>query len=320
MSNWSSLSSEELAPLRVLNGVSPEAVEGLLDACPITTLEVGETLLEKGETNKELYVILSGIIRVIIDEDTTETPLILETGQTVGEMSVLDGKPTSAKVIATCFSRLLVVSEDKFWRLIDVSHRFAKNMLLLLAHRMRADDNFIRDSISLKNRLEEQTTIDPLTSLRNRRWLDDNFIKLIQRANFDKEIISFFMVDIDHFKGVNDTYGHLVGDEVLRDVSKVIRDSLRPGDFSCRFGGEEFAIILPNTSVEEARIPAERIRTKVQSVTAQLAVPDKYPAITISIGISSTSEKIKEVNEIIEAADENLYKAKESGRNRVVFN
>ncbi len=316
--NWSSLGFTELNPLRVLYNVAPEAVDGLLESCEIATFDKGESVIEPGQKNLYLYIILTGRLIVYIENDSSMTPVYLETGQTVGEMSVIDSSPTSAKVDAVAYTRLLKISEEKFWRLIDVSHQFAKNMLLLLANRMRMDDSIIRESISLKNRFEEQTTLDPLTTLNNRRWLDTNFPKIINRCNYGQQPLSIMMVDIDHFKGVNDTYGHLVGDEVLRVVAEIIKNSIRPNDFSCRYGGEEFIVIFPGTSHENAMIPAERLRLRIEEKTKEVALEKNIPAVTISGGIGSRSEESQDQESIVKVADQNLYKAKESGRNKII--
>lgn len=316
--NWSSLSIQELDFAGVFHSVAPEAVNGLLESCPIKSLEADEVLLDVGEVNETLFIILQGKLHVCIEEDDSLPPIILEKGETVGEMSVIDGSATSAVVKAVQFARVLCIPNDKFWRLIDVSHAFSRNMLLLLADRMRQSDNLIHASINLKNHLEEQTTLDPLTTLHNRRWLDLNLPRVMNRAKFGKRPLTILMLDIDHFKSVNDLYGHLVGDAVLQAVARIIRESIRPGDFACRYGGEEFIVILPETSLENSLIPAERIRTKVETVTKVIAEKEDIPAVTISGGLASLMLDMEEVAPLIKAADDNLYKAKEAGRNRLV--
>lgn len=326
---WSHLGANDFDNLDILRKVAPEAVQGILGSCEMRSVEPGETLIAAGSVTGELYLILEGQLSVHVVGNSSKTsviePITLTVGQTVGELSVIDQSPTSAEVEAVYFTRVLVITEEKFWRLIDVSHEFAKNMLILLSQRMRSDNTLLEESIIMKNMFEEQSTLDPLTSLHNRRWIDMNLHKLIRRADFSNEPISVLMLDVDHFKKVNDDYGHLKGDMILRFVAHTIRDSIRPHDFACRYGGEEFLIIFPRTSIENALIPAERIRRSIEKKSILVSEENQTPAVTITGGLSSlqnfahenlTDEEISE--EIIGRADKNLYLGKELGRNRIL--
>jgi len=157
--------------------------------------------------------------------------------------------------------------------------------------------------------LEKLANTDALTGLYNRRHfftLVDSYLKMNDRANIDAVVL---IMDIDKFKNINDTYGHDVGDEVLKGFSKVLVSNIRKGDICARFGGEEFLVFLPYTDIEQASLVAEKIRTSTQSYTA---IKDIY--FTISIGVSKYT---KNIEESIKQADLALYKAKESGRNQV---
>lgn len=314
---WSSLSVEELDYAGVFNNVAPEAVNGLLQSCPIKSYGINDILLEKGQIINTFFVILKGKFQVCIEEgDESLPPIYLSQGETIGEMSVIESSATSALVKAIEFSQVLCIPSEMFWRLIDVSHAFSKNMLLLLAGRMRHNDSIIQASIDLKSHLEEQTTLDPLTTLNNRRWIDLNLPRIINRARFGNQDLTILMLDIDHFKGVNDTYGHLVGDAVLQTVAKTVRDSIRPSDFACRYGGEEFLVVFPDTSLDNSEIPAERIRTNVERITREVSEKENIPAVTISGGLACVCEDITEMSTLIKVADDKLYHSKENGRNQ----
>jgi diguanylate cyclase (GGDEF)-like protein len=130
--------------------------------------------------------------------------------------------------------------------------------------------------------------------------------------------MSVLMVDIDHFKQINDEHGHLVGDIVLRDVARVMREALRTVDAVGRYGGEEFMIILPHTPREEAWKTAERLRQKVADHAFTSSRKGAGLHVTVSVGVASyPSEKVDTPSALIRAADEALYRAKEKGRNRV---
>lgn len=322
---WGVLSSGEFSNLEVLNKVAPEAVEGILSSCEMRSLEKGAVLIEAGMVSDHLYLILEGELLVFVANDASIPPISLTIGQTVGELSVIDHHSSTALVVSSQFSRVLVIPESMFWRLIDVSHEFARNMLVLLSHRMRTDNNLLQESISIKNMFELQSTLDPLTALHNRRWIDLNLPKLINRSLYGKEPLSIMMIDIDYFKHVNDTFGHLKGDVVLRIVAKTIVDSIRPLDFACRYGGEEFLVIFPQTSAENSKIPAERIRKNVEWHSRTIMEELGTPEVTVTGGVTTLDANLECLNseqlmeQLIARADHALYQGKESGRNRIIL-
>ena len=157
---------------------------------------------------------------------------------------------------------------------------------------------------------------DALTGLANRRAFDSE-LNRAYRASIDCGAPTLvMMIDVDHFKSVNDTYGHALGDEVLKRLSHLIQEELRPLDHVCRYGGEEFAVLLPNTSIGGAFSTAERIR---QSVRRSKFTADKQSLeVSISIGATPLDERDQQYNEALARADKALYEAKQLGRDRVV--
>ena len=158
---------------------------------------------------------------------------------------------------------------------------------------------------------EENALTDELTRLPNRRALAQSFLQETQRARRRRSPISFLMIDLDHFKHVNDTYGHLSGDSVLHELAQILKTSARESDVCARYGGEEFALILTETAEAGARVLAERIRAKVAAAT--------FPGglkLTISIGLAATDEPTL-FTQLIDRADQALYAAKQAGRNQV---
>ncbi len=159
------------------------------------------------------------------------------------------------------------------------------------------------------------TITDSLTGLYNRRYFQQALGREFARAKRYNLPLSIVMFDIDHFKNVNDTYGHQFGDKVIAGIAKQIKDSLRRTDYICRYGGEEFVLILPETTSSNAVIPIERIREKIESNCFSCYNEDI--TVTISAGIACIELKMTTEAELIKRADESLYKAKENGRNRV---
>ncbi len=170
------------------------------------------------------------------------------------------------------------------------------------------------DRAGLKERageFEQLAVTDALTGLLNRRYIEERLLEEVKRSNRHGYPMSFLMLDVDHFKSYNDQFGHPAGDVALKLVANVVRDTLRGADVAARFGGEEFAILLPQTTDDEAAMIAERIRSNIETT--------QFPrrAVTVSIGVASCSSELCSVNGLIEAADIALYDAKHRGRNSV---
>ena len=171
------------------------------------------------------------------------------------------------------------------------------------------------DRATLKEKageFEQLSVTDALTGLLNRRYIEQRLMEEIKRSNRHGFPMSFMMLDVDHFKTYNDQFGHPAGDEALKLVGHVIRETLRGADVAARFGGEEFSILLPQTTADEAAAIAERIRTNIEEAKFQ------HRKVTISIGIASCSAELCSSSNIVSAADKALYEAKRRGRNTVL--
>jgi diguanylate cyclase (GGDEF)-like protein len=170
--------------------------------------------------------------------------------------------------------------------------------------------------------LEHENITDPLMGIYNRRHLDECLRQEAAKARRYGLDLSILLLDVDHFKNFNDTYGHQLGDEVLRSLAKVIQGSVRDFDYVFRYGGEEIVVLLPYTEHEGAVVLAERLRTWIEGRTLVAADPKgRYPNIrlTVSIGVSTFCPVVEDEVKMVARADEALYAAKKQGRNRVVF-
>ncbi|KTD00513.1 sensor domain-containing diguanylate cyclase [Fluoribacter gormanii] len=173
-------------------------------------------------------------------------------------------------------------------------------------------------NVRLRENLRYQSIRDPLTGLYNRRYLEDFLFKQIHQAERAKLPLSILMLDLDHFKRINDTYGHDAGDVVLIEVGKVLQEDIRVEDMASRYGGEEFVIVFFNADPKSIKPRADNIRHAISMLKIKYGVQHVGP-ITISIGISSYPEHGRTLVELIEAADKALYFAKNNGRNQVVL-
>lgn len=167
-------------------------------------------------------------------------------------------------------------------------------------------------------KLEELSTTDGLTGLKNRRYFNEMFALECKRTSRSGDALSVILIDIDHFKNLNDTYGHLLGDECIKAVADAIaKTAFRQTDIKCRYGGEEFVVLMPSTPAEGAL----RVATNIQDAIRALEIPyqDRMLALTVSLGVATvTSDREEVVRDVLAQADQALYQAKASGRNAVV--
>ena len=164
--------------------------------------------------------------------------------------------------------------------------------------------------------LQKYSTEDSLTGLNNVRQFNQLWEVCIQEAKEKKHQLSFLLIDIDYFKQVNDTYGHLVGDKVLKEVSDILVDIIQSTDYASRNGGEEFSVILPNCSNSKAMDIAENIRSAIEKHTFKIS-NEQTIKVTVSIGVATYPKTTDNLSRIIEIADNFLYKAKRNGRNQI---
>ncbi len=170
-----------------------------------------------------------------------------------------------------------------------------------------------------RDQLEIMSVVDALTGVPNRRRFDEYLDQEWRRGIRNQYPLSLLMIDIDHFKSYNDTYGHQQGDECLRNVANEIQQHLRrPSDMTARYGGEEFAVVLPDTPLDAALALADRIRSGVENLFIEHKGSDSFGYITISVGAATkVPEEYQSMTNFIDAADKNLYTSKNGGRNRI---
>jgi two-component system cell cycle response regulator len=189
-----------------------------------------------------------------------------------------------------------------------------------LAARVRTQIKRKRYTDFLRNNLDhslELAVTDQLTGLHNRRYMTGQLNALVARAVKGGDPVAALLIDIDHFKKINDNFGHDVGDEVLREFALRVASNVRAIDLPCRYGGEEFVVIMPDTTIEAAERVAERIRTHVSGSPFRVAGGEELLTVTISIGVAATLGAEDSPAALLKRADEGVYEAKAAGRNKV---
>ncbi len=312
---------------KLFRDIGLESVEQILKSCQVTTLKSGATLLEVGQKNSSLYLVLDGELRVYLNGRGMPVHAVLGPGECVGELSLIDGGNTAALVMAARDTRLLAVPHELVWSMVDSSHGIARNLLAILAGRIR-NDNLLQVTTSESSlEFEVATNIDTLTGLHNKNWMGEAFHRMAQRCERSGVPLFLLVADIDRFKDFNDSHGHLAGDSVLQGVARIMAINLRPHDLLAHLGGDRFAVLLPEKSPDGAMKMAERLREAVaapvlrmgkssapQAANATQATEGEH--VLVSFGISAVQPG-DTLDSVLAAAAGALQQAKTDGRNRV---
>jgi diguanylate cyclase (GGDEF)-like protein len=172
-------------------------------------------------------------------------------------------------------------------------------------------------NLKLRELMRDQATRDSLTGLFNRRYLHDTLPRELHRALRHKTPMCLAMLDLDHFKHINDTFGHEAGDLLLREFGRILRENVRKSDIASRYGGEEFVLVLPDSSLEDSRKHLEKIRSCVKELQVRYG-EQLLSTVTLSVGIAQAPDHGRTADELLRAADKSMYAAKQSGRDCIV--
>jgi diguanylate cyclase (GGDEF)-like protein/PAS domain S-box-containing protein len=283
-------------------------------------------------------VVLDSDLRIVDLNPSAETSLGMPAIQIIGQ-NALDQFPEWQDMLALIrANRQEVRAETRgradFTRFYDVKAtpirrrgRITGYLVLFrdMTDRWQAEQELVQANFELKSRLQEievlqdqlraQATRDPLTSLYNRRYLEEILEKELARAERRRSAVAIIMMDADHFKHINDRFGHKAGDRALQALARIIQRHIRKSDIACRYGGEEFVIVMPSTGVETASERAEQIRHDFYTV--QFDGPETTGMTSLSIGIATYPHSGDRGDQVLDAADQAMYSAKTAGGNRI---
>ena len=221
---------------------------------------------------------------------------------------------------------IILTAEDDLDRKAEILERGASDYVtkpfhekeLLARVRIHTKLKLLQDELLEKNaQLEALSITDPLTGLANRRRLMARLEEEVSRSRRYKTPLSVVMIDIDHFKQVNDTHGHAMGDEVLRNIGAMLKSSVRTTDLAARYGGEEFTLVLPHTDIPSALQVAENLRVRFSELEHQLDGITLKKTASMGISARDGQGEIPDAEDLLKYADEALYHAKQNGRNKV---
>jgi diguanylate cyclase (GGDEF)-like protein len=283
----------------------------------------GEVIIQEDEPGDAFYLIRSGQAVVIKGDIQTLTILgFRSTGDAIGEMALLENLPRSATVIALTTISLWCLNRETFYQFLAENPGFSLDIMNMLSWRIRESAEEIqRGSVREKQQVEvlenlnEQATRDPLTGIFNRRQMDKILHDEIIRARKNGSTVGILMADVDHFKQINDRYGHKAGDLVLQSLARLFKNCVRAADMVCRYGGEEFVIIMPGATLSNLSKTAEEIRSRCQAM--RVTYDGQEIQTTISLGAAIFPQHGSRADEVLVHADRALYCAKQQGRNRM---
>ena len=276
-----------------LNLSKAELIDLYLDTYQVREREKSAEFIEK--IVEDLYEEVQKIIKSVSDHDRE----ISRGGTRIEEIA--------SEITSEDISSVLEDIMEEVKSLKNVNRKFMRKL-----ENQRKEIKRLREEL---RRLKEEANVDPLTGLRNRRSFEralEEFFRDFKRYGYP---FSLIMLDIDNFKSINDTYGHLVGDKVLKEIGTILKSYLRAKDIPARTGGEEFTIILPGIKKEDALKVAERLRRVLENHLIDAG--DRKIKVTASFGVVEADEKFSDKEEMLKTADRKLYEAKRKGKNRV---
>ncbi|TAL09646.1 MAG: diguanylate cyclase [Nitrospirae bacterium] len=288
--------ADTLALMPLFRSLDREQLLNLVAQATEKIFTAGNVVIHQGEPTDSLYVVLSGQMRVV--QSTVESPVSGQVlaevgyGEIFGEMGVLTEQPRSATVVAVEHTRCLALAPDDFMKVLQRTPEMAIAVLRMLARRLYHAD-----------RLLARYAPDPLTGLLGRRAFHDHYQRLAAGSRRRRSGVVLMVLDIIHLKTINDRFGYMVGDEVLRTVADALTEATRTTDLVARYGGDEFAVLLVDTGPAHTAVIVKRVHERLSDLAARRGLP---LAVQCAIGMAGSHEPPETADELLWVADEDL--------------
>jgi len=297
-----------LARVPLLQGLQRHELESLASRTRREHFRSGADIVQIGMPGRSLYLVIDGLVQVVYPSASADFELArLGAGDFFGEMALLNDKPRSATVRALTPVDLIALDKEDFRRVVSDTPGLALELLAALSVRIRNADEQI-------STLSDQAVRDPLTGLLNRRAFQERLHEEVDRARRYGTRFGLVIMDVDHFKSINDTLGHVAGDEVLSWVGRLLQEHTRAADSPFRVGGEEFAVLCASSDVHATGLAAHRLISVVGEAKPPL---EQGLRVTMSAGYSGCPVHGLSFEDVYSTADEALLRAKSAGRNQV---
>jgi diguanylate cyclase (GGDEF)-like protein len=327
---------EAFASSPLLRSFTPDQVAEIYSTGRPIRLAKGKTLFRRGDPGDSMYVILSGRIQLVFP--TEIQPKVLNPGDFLGELALVSPDHVrTATAVGLDEAELQVFDDEAFDTLLATKPRLLVSLLKWISSYLLSSEQRLTQGLQEKNRelehtldhlqrtraerdrQEELARTDELTGLLNRRTMDLELDRLAERERRDDDHLALLLVDLDDFKGINDTHGHPCGDAVLRAVAGILRTGVRPEDLPCRIGGDEFAVVFPSVRPELAHSRAEEIRRRIVQEPFELrGVKNTRVQVSASLG-GAFLVAGETVADLFARADRALYESKSRGKNRLTW-
>lgn len=287
------------------------------------TVQAHEVVCSQGEAGDDLFIIESGkaAISIRIQDGTQKEIAHCSAGDFFGEMAIFEDVPRSATCVASEDSSILILNKHDFFDLMKsaplTAIKIMKNMLNITTDRVNATGSFLAEMVRWGNEAGKRAITDQLTGVFNRRYLETALEEKLNTAKLENKPVVLIMADLDYFREVNEGYSHEIGDRYIVEVARTFQACLRETDIIARYGGDEFTILLPNTTLEEGRQLAESILLAVRELDFLSEIPGPEIKLSTSLGLAVFPQSSSAPQKLRELADQALYRAKEAGRNRV---
>ncbi|MDR2542586.1 MAG: GGDEF domain-containing protein [Treponema sp.] len=316
-----------ISRLSLFSGLTEEEFEVASGVLQTVYVKKDDVLFNEGDPGEDMFIHFSGALNAYCTQsDGTQRLLFnVKLGDFFGEMSVISNVPRTATIIAAEDSVTILFKGSDFYRIIAdypiIGFKILRSISNVQNRWLDQASKSVSDLIRWGETARRRAITDEMTGLYNRRFLEDT-IKERLSPPMSKRLMSLLMMDLDKIHGINDQYGTKAGDIVIITAANIIQSCLRPGDISARLSGDEFAIILPDTTRKDAVKIAERIREGIEKRQIEVPASPGSAEMTLigtktSIGIAMSPGHAKTMEELEENADTALRKAKELGRNRV---